>query len=193
MLLCRLNVTGVKQEMSRGRLEVGLGAGANYWKGFDNEPTSIPFPSHAARIARLEALCRTLPALWRGEAVTDETLSIRGVSLGPLGIEPPVLVLGGRSDEILALAARYADGWDAVDSAPDQFARLSRRLDEVCRAASRTRPIDKSVQIWVSELGDSDPRGLVRRYEDLGCTTAIFVLHHERGADAVRQLADKIL
>ncbi len=162
----------VAQAASRGRIEVGLGAGAKYWEAFDNHPLGIPFPSHAARIARLEALCRTLPALWHGETVTDQVLGLQGVSLGPLGIEPPSLVLGGRSDGILALAARYADGWDAV---------------------GRARSIDKAVQIYVSELADKAVRALLRRYEDLGCTTAIFILHRERGPDAVRRLADIIL
>lgn len=183
----------VVQAASRGRLEVGLGAGAKYWAPFDNQPLGIPFPSHATRIARLEALCRTLPPLWRGETVRDEVLGLREVSLGHLDIEPPTLVLGGRSEGILALAARYADGWDAVDAEPDEFEQLARRLDAACHAVGRARPIQKAVQIWVSALPDTDPRALLRRYEDVGCTTAVFVLHRERGPDAVRRLADAVL
>ncbi len=127
----------VAQAASRGRLEVGLGAGAKYWAPFDNRPLGIPFPSHATRIARLEALCRTLPALWRGETVSDEVLGLREVSFGHLGVEPPSLVLGGRSEGVLTLAARYADGWDAVDSEPDKFEQLARRLAGVCHAVGR--------------------------------------------------------
>lgn len=183
----------VAQAASRGRLEVGLGAGAKYWAPFDNRPLGIPFPSHATRIARLEALCRTLPALWRGETVSDEVLGLREVSFGHLGVEPPSLVLGGRSEGVLTLAARYADGWDAVDSEPDKFEQLARRLAGVCHAVGRARPIDKAVQIWVSALPDTDPRALLRRYEDVGCTTAVFVLHRERGPDPVRRLADAVL
>lgn len=183
----------VAQALSGGRLEAGVGAGAKYWEVHDNRPLGIPFPSHSTRLARLEALCRTLPALWRGETVTDETLGLRDVSLGPLGISPPSLVLGGRSDQILALAARYGDGWDAIDSSPDQFGQLADRLDAECRTTGRSRPIDKSVQVWVSQLGDLNPRSLLRQYEDRGCTTAIFVLHLERGADPVRRLADRVL
>jgi alkanesulfonate monooxygenase SsuD/methylene tetrahydromethanopterin reductase-like flavin-dependent oxidoreductase (luciferase family) len=183
----------VAQAASRGRIEVGLGAGAKHWAPFDNRPLGIPFPSHATRIVRLEALCRTLPALWRGETVTDEVLGLREVSFGPLEIEPPSLTLGGRSDGILELAARYADGWDAIDSEPTGFERLARRLDDLCRAVGRVRPIEKAVQIWVSELRDTDPRTLLRQYEEMGCTTAVFVLHRERGPDAVRRFADAAL
>lgn len=182
----------VAQAASRGRIEVGLGAGAHYWAPYDNDPLGIPFPSHTTRIARLETLCRTLPALWRGETVTEEVLGLREVSLGPLGIEPPPLILGGRSDAVLAVAARYADGWDAVDSTTQEFEQLSRRLDELCTVEGRKRPIDKSVQIWASELADMDPRALIRQYEALGCGTIVFILHRERGSDAVKRLADSV-
>jgi alkanesulfonate monooxygenase SsuD/methylene tetrahydromethanopterin reductase-like flavin-dependent oxidoreductase (luciferase family) len=68
---------------------------------------------------RLEAACRTLPALWRGETVNEEALGLVGASVGPIGIEPPRLVVGGTSRDTMAIAARYAHGWNLSTPDPD--------------------------------------------------------------------------
>jgi hypothetical protein len=46
---------------------------------------------------RLDSYCRLLPALWRGEKVTEATTGLREASLGPLGIEPPPIYVGGNT------------------------------------------------------------------------------------------------
>ena len=61
-------------------------------------------------MARPEGCCLALPALWRGERVTDEALDLSDASLGPIGIDPPRLVVGGGSARAIGIAARYADG-----------------------------------------------------------------------------------
>lgn len=73
----------VAQAASRGRLQVGLGTGSGFARE-DHQVTGIPFPPFAERVARLESCCRMLPALWRGDNVTDEGLGLSGASLGPL-------------------------------------------------------------------------------------------------------------
>lgn len=72
-------------ELSRGRLEVGLGAG---WKAADYEATGIPFDPPSTRIERLAGL---VPVLRRA-------------------LRPGVgVMLGGGGRRMLALAARHAD------------------------------------------------------------------------------------
>jgi alkanesulfonate monooxygenase SsuD/methylene tetrahydromethanopterin reductase-like flavin-dependent oxidoreductase (luciferase family) len=73
----------VAQAASRGRLQVRLGTGSGFARE-DHQVTGIPFPPFAERVARLESCCRMLPALWRGDNVTDEGLGLSGPSLGPL-------------------------------------------------------------------------------------------------------------
>ena len=101
----------VAQAVSGGRVDLALGAGRSRFAGRVYRALGQPFPSREERLARLEAFCQVLPPLWRGEEVTDSSLGLGGVSLGPLGIEPPPLLIGGTSDAILTIVARHADGW----------------------------------------------------------------------------------
>jgi len=76
---------GTLEELSRERLEVGLGAG---WKAEDYEATGIPFDPPGTRLERLAALVPAVRA-----------------ALGP-GVR---IVLGGGGRRMLTLAAREAD------------------------------------------------------------------------------------
>ena len=121
----------VAQASSGGRLEVGLGTGSWHLARHDHRLAGVAFPPFAERVRRLEACCRTLPALWRGETVSDPVLGLDEAALGPLGIEPPPIVVGGTSDRVLAVAAAHADAWNASSVETDRFAELARRLTEL--------------------------------------------------------------
>ena len=54
----------VVQALSGGRLDVGLGAGSFGLARHDHIALTIPFPGIGDRMARLDAACRLLPALW---------------------------------------------------------------------------------------------------------------------------------
>jgi len=183
----------VAQAASGGRVEVGLGAGSRPLARSDHRATGIPFPSKADRLARLEGLCRVLPSLWRGEEVSDEALGLRGASLGPLGIQPPPVIVGGVSDPVLEVAARHADGWNAVEADPQRFESLRRRLDQICQMVHRERPIEIQVQVFVEQFPIDNVRDLLGRMSEAGAETAILVLHERRGPDAVRELAEAVL
>jgi alkanesulfonate monooxygenase SsuD/methylene tetrahydromethanopterin reductase-like flavin-dependent oxidoreductase (luciferase family) len=95
----------VAQAASRGRLEVGLGAGAAHLAPYDFEALGQTFAPPERRREVLAHLLEALPALWRGETVTDSTLDLQDASLGPIGIPIPPLIVGGRSRPLLELAA----------------------------------------------------------------------------------------
>src|SRR5918911_1240626 len=62
---------GVAQAASRGRVEVGLGAGSSHLARFDHAALGLEFRPLAARRQRLTRCCQAFPALWRGQDVTD--------------------------------------------------------------------------------------------------------------------------
>jgi alkanesulfonate monooxygenase SsuD/methylene tetrahydromethanopterin reductase-like flavin-dependent oxidoreductase (luciferase family) len=115
----------VAQATSHGRLDVGLGAGSFWLARSDHETLGIVFPSLEDRIERLDAVCRTLPAIWRGERVTDELLGLSDANLGPIDIDLPRLVAGGTSASVMAIAARHCDGWNISTPDPIGFRRLA--------------------------------------------------------------------
>ena len=175
----------VAQASSGGRLEVGLGTGSWHLARHDHRAAGLPFPPFSERVMRLEATCRSFRALWRGETVTDEVLGLEEASLGPIGIEPPPIVVGGTSDRVIAVAAAFADAWNASSLPADRFAELTVRLDEL----TGERAIGRQVQVWLREDGlDAAPQ-VAARYEEAGADTLIFVLDDERDTDTIERLA----
>ena len=180
----------VAQAASSGRVEVGLGAGSAGMARFDNRALGISFPPLADRLRRVERLCSLLPALWRGETVDDEELGLAGASLGPLGIDAPPVIVGGKSEAAMAVAARAASGWNANESDPDAYARLARRMDEL--SAESGRSVTRTVQFFDRALGP-DVRERLARFEEAGATTVTFVLSEDTGSEPVRRLAQAVL
>jgi probable F420-dependent oxidoreductase len=105
-LLAR-DVTGTDQ-FTEGRLELGLGAG--YVKA-EFEAAGMPFPSARERVDHLE---RTITELKRRYADPDHK---------PAPVRPggPPLLVAGRGDRVLTLAARHADiiGFTGTAKTPD--------------------------------------------------------------------------
>jgi alkanesulfonate monooxygenase SsuD/methylene tetrahydromethanopterin reductase-like flavin-dependent oxidoreductase (luciferase family) len=183
----------VAQASSSGRLEIGLGAGSRKLARYDHEALGIPFPMLAERVDQLERACRTLPALWRGEVVSDVELGLDGASLGPLGIVAPPLVVGGRSRSVLDIAARLADGWNVVTADPKEFEDLNRQIGERCTAAGRSRPLSRRAQIFMRDVPFHGARDLVHEFEAAGADVVTFVLVQAGGPEVVRELADAVL
>ena len=180
----------VAQAFSGGRVAVGIGAGSHYFAKYDHEAAGVAFPAFPERIGRLETYARILPALWRGEPVTDVAAGLVDASLGPIGIEPPRLYVGGASDAALEIAARYADGWHATGD-EERFSERAHRLDEL--SAGLDHPtVDKSIQLRVPTLAGLPDR--VSRLREAGASTVVFVLDaDQRGPDWVSRLAEAAL
>ncbi len=180
----------VAQAASGGRVEVGIGAGSHHFARFDHRVTGIAFPAFAERIARLEAHARSLPALWRGERVTDAVTGLEDASLGPIGIAVPRLVVGGSSEVALRIAARYADGWHASGE-EELFAERAGRLDAISRELG-LEPVDRSIQIRAASLDGLRER--LDRLAEADASTVVIVLDTEqRGPAWVRRLGEAAL
>ncbi len=129
-------------EMSAGRVELGLGAG---W--FDDEHTAygIPFPSLAERFDRLEEQLAIIHGLWStppGERFdhSGRHYVLRDSPALPKPLQrphPPLIVGGGGAKRTPALAARFADEFNAPFLQPDDAARQYERVDAACDAIGR--------------------------------------------------------
>ncbi|MGH2641238.1 MAG: LLM class flavin-dependent oxidoreductase [Actinomycetota bacterium] len=116
-------------EMSGGRAILGLGAGDSVSKA-EHEAFGIPFAPAAQRVALLEETVTALRALFAG-ASWDGGAHVPAIA-GPL-LPPghPELWVGGRSDEVIATAARSADAWNGWAMDADGFAGAVRELRRV--------------------------------------------------------------
>lgn len=183
----------VAQAASGGRVEVGLGAGSHHLARFDHQALGRPFPPLAERRARLARCCQIFPVLWRGEEVTDAELGLDAASLGPLGIEPPPIFVGGTSAETMAIAVHYADGWNAVVQDGERYGELSAQIDALCRKHGRERPPRKAAQVFLRDVELAAIRRLVDGLEAAGAEAVTFVLVEQRGPEAVHELARAVL
>ena len=104
-------------QLSAGRLEIGLGAGRHVP---EHEQFGIPYPVPKERLDRLDEELRVLLALW-GEgpaSFTGKHYVIKEAMLLPKPRQKPhpPIVIGGRGQRSMRIAAKYADEWNVPPS-----------------------------------------------------------------------------
>ena len=129
-------------EMSGGRVEFGLGAG---WFEAEHRAYGIPFPPLRERFDRFAEQLAIITGLW--ETPEGETFSFDGtyyqVEKSPAlpkpaqRPRPPVIIGGGGPRRTPALAAKYANEFNAAFVSPQDSAGLYGRVREACQQAGR--------------------------------------------------------
>ncbi len=180
----------VAQALSTGRVRVGLGIGDTFSR-LDHESLSLPFPPLAERVRFLEACCTVLPALWRGDTITDASIGLHEAALGPLEIEPPPLIIGGGGRSLMEVAARHAEGWNLFTQDPEEFAARMDVLVGVEASAGRSKPLRRSVYLFVDRV-EGDVRNAVNEFERAGAEEAMLVVTNPSGK-AILDLARRVL
>jgi F420-dependent oxidoreductase-like protein len=136
-----ITVAGV-DEMSGGRVELGLGAG---WFEGEHNAYGIPFPPVKERFDRLDEQLAIITGLWetpKGQAFSyDGTYYQVTDSPGlPKPVQrprPPVIVGGHGPRRTPALAAKYADEFNIAFSPANEVAAQFGRVREACAAVGR--------------------------------------------------------
>lgn len=129
-------------QMSGGRVELGLGAG---WFEAEHTAYGIPFPPITERFERLEESLALVAGLWTtppGETFDFDGTHYRLTDSPALpkpvqSPRPPILVGGKGRRTTPRLAARYADEFNAPFSTVEESAGLFDRVREACAEAGR--------------------------------------------------------
>jgi F420-dependent oxidoreductase-like protein len=127
-------------DLSEGRLILGLGAG---WNAREHALFGYPLGDVPTRMARMEEGMEVVTRLLRSdEPVTYEGrfFQLRGATLLARPQRPggPRIMIGGNGPKrTLPMVARYADVWNGVFLAPDDFRARSAALDDLLVAAGR--------------------------------------------------------
>lgn len=129
-------------EMSGGRVELGLGAG---WFEPEHAAYGIPFPPTAERFDRLEEQLAILTGLWETPAgqrfsFAGKFYPVTGSPALPKPVQrphPPILIGGRGPRRTPQLAARYADEFNVAFVSVEQTAAVFGRVREACQAAGR--------------------------------------------------------
>jgi F420-dependent oxidoreductase-like protein len=129
-------------EMSGGRVEVGMGAG---WNEQEHLELGIPFPSLRERYDRLEEALAIVHGLWTepdGWSYAGTHWEVRDARFRPRptfgGGRHPHLILGGDGGPRLSrLVATYADEYNRGSATPDRVRAAYDNVREACRAIGR--------------------------------------------------------
>jgi len=135
-------VVATVDEMSGGRVEVGMGAG---WNEEEHLAMGIPFPPLGERYDRLEESLAIVHGLWTepdGWNYEGRHWRVRGARLRPRpsfsGRPHPHLILGGDGGPRLArLVASWADEFNRQSATPDRLREAYARVAVACAAAGR--------------------------------------------------------
>jgi len=129
-------------EMSGGRVELGLGAG---WFDAEHAAYGVPFPPLAERFDRLEEQLAIITGLWstpHGSTFTFDGKHYKVTDSPALPKpaqrpRPPVIIGGAGPRRTPALAARYADEFNAAFQPPAESQAMYGRIREACAQAGR--------------------------------------------------------
>jgi probable F420-dependent oxidoreductase len=146
-------------EISRGRLVLGVGAG---WNRTEFDAFGLPFDQRVERFEEAFAIVRRLLA---GERVTlgGRYSRVEDAVLLPAPARRPTLMIGSTGPRILEIALPHVDAWntwyDATGNSPEGFERESAKVTEIARRAGRDpAEIDRSACVLVRLGGGAGER-----------------------------------
>jgi probable F420-dependent oxidoreductase len=137
-------------EVSGGRLVLGLGAG---WNRAEFDAFGLPFDHRASRFEEAFEIVRRLLA---GERVTlaGKHWRVNDAVLLPTPARRPTLMIGSTGDRMLSIALPHADVWntwfEAYGNTPEGFAELNALIDHaVARAGREPADVERSACVQV--------------------------------------------
>ena len=133
------NAAATVDLISGGRVEIGIGAG---WNEGEHRAHGFPFPPVGERMALLEEQVEIVHRLLTEERVTFEGSHYRleDCTSSPRPVQrprPPLIMGGAAGPRAAALAARFADEYNAFLGADPDIAGIRGRLAEACERAER--------------------------------------------------------
>ena len=171
-------VTTVDQ-MSGGRIEVGVGAG---WNDEDHLQLGLDFPDIKDRADLMEDQLALLHGLWeegagwdfdghrikvRGGAMRPGPVQVEGRPIGKNGRFRPRILTGSEgSPRGYRIAARWSDEFNFSSSSPESAAEKQKALDEACRAIGRD-PKSLARSTMAGALIGRDDAEVARRADEL--------------------------
>ncbi|NND75007.1 MAG: LLM class F420-dependent oxidoreductase [Ilumatobacter sp.] len=158
-------------EMSGGRVELGLGAG---WYQTEHEAYGIAFPPLGERFDRLEEQLEIITGLW-SSPVGDTFDSPGGhypVTASPALPKPaqgsvPIVIGGGGPKRTPALAARFASEFNTPFVDREFFATQTGRVRDACTAIGRD-PGELTYSAALVVCCGSDEAEFARRAANIG-------------------------
>lgn len=155
-------------EMSGGRIEVGVGAG---WNEPEHRQLGLAFSPIRERADLLEDELAVLHGLWTepdGWSFQGHQVTVDGALFQAKPVQrphPPIIIGGEGSPRSIRLAARWADEYNMSSADADACRDAFGRSDEACRAIGRD-PAEVRHSAMVGALVGADDAAFQRRVAD---------------------------
>lgn len=137
--------------ISRGRLEFGIGAG---WFEEEYDAYGIPFPSPKTRLEQMEGGIELMKRIWTQEKANfnGKYYSIKDLVAHPKPIQKPYppIMIGGKGDFLLKIAAKYADNVNLVNCTPEEYGQRLSVLKNHCLKIGRD--YDEITKSWHGQI-----------------------------------------
>lgn len=187
-------------QISGGRIEVGLGAG---WHEREHAAHGFPFPPVATRFSLLTDQVEIVRRLLTEEVVSfgSDNYTLDAVRPLPRPVQDPVpLILGGAAGpKAAALAARFADEYNSIGADVSETPQRQAALDAACEAHGRDPATLTRSMMTIGVLGETTEelhRRVAARLERSGRSgdPATFLEEHGQGwiAGTVEQVRDQL-
>ena len=180
-------VTATADQVSGGRIELGIGAG---WNEREHAAYGFPFPPLGTRFEMLEEQLEIVRRLWTEEVVTFEGRHYHLNAARPLPRPvqaPPTLLVGGVANRrSAALAARFADEYNTLGATLDEVAARRDRLSAACEKIGRdpaTLPLSLMTGCIVGSSADDvmgRTRAVLERIGETGDPAAFLAARRDR-------------
>ncbi|MBS7625791.1 LLM class flavin-dependent oxidoreductase [Candidatus Bathyarchaeota archaeon] len=143
--------------ISGGRLEFGIGAG---WHKIEYDAYGIPFPTARVRLEQLSEAVDLIKKIWIQDKVSfkGKYYSVRDLVSYPKPLQKPYppMMIGGKSNKLLRIAAEHADNINLVNCTPEEYESRLNTFAKYCSEAGRDYgSITKSYHCNVI-IGDKD-------------------------------------
>jgi len=152
-------IAATVDELSGGRLVLGLGAG---WNRVEFDAFGLPFDHRASRFEEAFEVIRRLLA---GERVSlhGRFVDVDDVVLLPAPARRPPLMIGSSGERVLAAALPHVEAWntwyDLYGNTPEGFAEESAKIDEAAERVGRDpASIERSACVRVVLERSADER-----------------------------------
>jgi F420-dependent oxidoreductase-like protein len=179
--------------ISGGRVELGMGAG---WNEAEHVRYGFPFPPTRERMDVFAEQLEIVHRQWHGEPFSFEgdhyTLTDSDPQPKPVQRPHPPLIVGGRGRKrSVALAARWADEYNAVSPSPDECRELRERIARACEREDR-EPLPLSVMTRVPEGTPADAVRELSALAEAGVQRVMLQHLEHTDLDVLRVIAEDV-
>ena len=160
-------------EISGGRVELGLGAG---WHEAEHAAYGFTYLPMRERLDVLEEQLQIVLGSWGSEPFDFEGAHyrLRGTDAHPKPVQrphPPLIMGGNAGPRAAAMAARYADEYNTVFATPAQVSERREAIARACEQAGReTMPFSLMTGVLIGET-EAEVRTRARRLSDKAGTS----------------------